>query len=66
VSRPEVDLVAPIELTLSLLDQLRSTGDGAIVNVTSGVAHAPIGRTAVYSATKAALHSYTLSLRAAS
>lgn len=58
----EVNLVAPIELTLSLLDQLRRT-DGAVVTVTSGVAYVPIGRTAVYSATKAALHSYTLSLR---
>ena len=59
----EINLVAPIELTLSLLDQLRGTGEGAVVNVTSGVAYVPIGRTAAYSATKAALHSYTLSLR---
>ena len=59
----EVNLVAPIELTLSLLDQLRRAGDGAVVNVTSGVVYVPIGRTAVYSATKAALHSWTLSLR---
>ena len=63
LEQTEVNLVAPIELTLSLVDQLRRAGDGAVINVTSGVAYVPIGRTAVYSATKAALHSWTLSLR---
>jgi uncharacterized oxidoreductase len=59
----EVNLLAPVELTLCLLDHLGRDADGAVVNITSGVAYVPIGRTAVYSATKAALHSFTLSLR---
>lgn len=58
------NLLGPIRLTDALVDHLVSRGDGAIVNVTSGLAFVPMPRTATYSATKAALHSYTVSLRA--
>src|SRR5262249_24912400 len=56
-------LLAPIHLTLLLFPHLREKEDAAIVNVTSGLAFAPLARTAVYAATNAALHSFTLSLR---
>lgn len=58
------NLLGPIRLTNALLDQLKSQSDAAIVNVTSGLAFVPMPRAATYSATKAAMHSYTLSLRA--
>ena len=58
------NLLAPIRLTDALVDHLVARGDGAIVNVTSGLAFVPMPRAATYSATKAALHSYTVSLRA--
>ena len=58
------NLLGPIRLTDALLDQLKSHSDAAIVNVTSGLAFVPMPRTATYSATKSAMHSYTMSLRA--
>lgn len=57
------NLLGPIRLTDALVDHLVERGDGAIVNVTSGLAFVPMPRAATYSATKAALHSYTVSLR---
>jgi len=57
-----INLDAPIHLALALLPHLRERG-GAIVNVTSGLSFAPYVAAPVYSATKAALHSFTLSLR---
>lgn len=58
------NLLGPIRLIDAFVDHLAGRGDGAIVNVTSGLAFVPMPRAATYSATKAALHSYTLSLRA--
>lgn len=57
-----INLDAPIHLALALLAHLRERG-GAIVNVTSGLSFVPFVAAPVYSATKAALHSFTLSLR---
>lgn len=57
------NLLGPIRLTDALIDHLVARGDGAIVNVTSGLAFVPLPKAPTYSATKAALHSYSQALR---
>ncbi|HEX3703350.1 MAG TPA: SDR family NAD(P)-dependent oxidoreductase [Vicinamibacterales bacterium] len=58
-----INLEAPLHLSLMLLPQLMRQPRPAIVNITSGLSFAPLTAAPVYSATKAALHSLTLSLR---
>ena len=58
-----INLEAPIHLTALLLPQLQQQPGAAVINVTSGLAFAPLAAMPVYCATKAALHSFTLSLR---
>lgn len=57
------NLLGPIRLIDALVDQLCAQPDSAIVNVSSGLAFVPFGPTPTYNATKAALHSYTVTLR---
>ena len=57
------NILGPIRLTNALIDHLIQQPDAAIVNVTSGLAFVPLVAAPTYSPTKAAIHSYTVSLR---
>jgi uncharacterized oxidoreductase len=57
------NLEAPIHLARLFLPHLLKQPRAAIMNVTSGLSFAPLVAVPVYCATKAALHSFTLSLR---
>ena len=59
----EINLSGPVRMIQQFLPHLKTREDALIVNVTSGLAFVPLPLSPVYSATKAALHSFTQSLR---
>jgi uncharacterized oxidoreductase len=61
-SEVDVNLSGVIRMTAALLDIL-TANHGTLINVSSGLALVPLPSNAIYSATKAAVHSYTQSLR---
>jgi uncharacterized oxidoreductase len=57
------NLEAPIHLSALLITHFLNQPEAAIVNITSGLAFTPLAIVPIYCATKAALHSFSLSLR---
>lgn len=59
----EINLSGPVRMVQQFLPHLKTRKGALIVNVSSGLAFVPLPIAPVYSATKAALHAYTQSLR---
>jgi uncharacterized oxidoreductase len=59
----ETNLMAPIHLSAYFIPLLLKKKEAAIINVSSGLGFVPIASMPVYCATKAAVHSFTVSLR---
>ena len=58
-----VNLEAPLHLSSLLIPHFKRKRRAAIVNVSSGLAFTPLAAVPVYSATKAAIHSLSVSMR---
>lgn len=59
----DINLVAPLYLTKKILPHLLNKQSAAVINVSSGLAIVPKQSAAIYCASKAALHSFSRSLR---
>ena len=63
LSTVTTNLLGPIRMTSALIEHLKQQPSAAVLYVTSGLAYTPLSMTATYCATKAAIHSFTLSQR---
>ena len=59
----EINLQAPVHLSALFIPFLMEQEEAAIINITSGLGFIPIAIMPLYCATKAALHSFSISLR---
>jgi len=59
----ETNFIAPLHLASLFAGHLKTQDHAAIINISSGLAFVPIASMPVYCATKAAIHSLTISLR---
>jgi uncharacterized oxidoreductase len=59
----EINLTAPVHLSAYFIPLLLKRKEAAIVSISSGLGFVPIASMPVYCATKAAIHSFSLSLR---
>jgi uncharacterized oxidoreductase len=59
----DINLRAQIHLSARFINELSKRKEAAIVNVSSGLGFVPIAAFPVYCATKAAIHSFSVSLR---
>ena len=57
------NFISPIHLTNLLVPHLAKQKEAAIINISSGLAFIPVAAMPVYCATKAALHSFSISVR---
>lgn len=62
-SEVETNLIAPIHLSSLFVQHFTAKKEAAIINISSGLAFVPLSFMPVYCASKAAIHSLTLSLR---
>jgi uncharacterized oxidoreductase len=63
VSTITTNVIGPIRMTSALIEHLKTKDDAVVAYTSSVLAFVPLAVTAVYSSTKAALHSYVMSQR---
>ena len=63
VEEIETNLLGMMRMCSAFIPHLKSRPDATLINISSGLAFVPLARVPVYCATKAAVHSFCVSLR---